>query len=404
VKELVPIFYEDKIEFEKTHAFLSGKIPLGLLLAFRKQVVLTVPDLREGRTLVERFGLGSLDPEAAAMLLERKFEEKRVVPLLDYPTRYVGLSYLDPLLEKKPPTVIRTGALLEVLSGGKYSEYLNEGKGLFKGRLPGEYFKWFRDGRATKIEPDYIPRVAFSYLRVFGYDPLANLLKKMSREKPVVAADVLYVYTDFLIGPTLDGLCGSPQYDRGRGGLAATVGIRLPRSTVFPIEIGEVIRDAFNVGFPVNPSEEAVDKMYRDRAIERARTLLEAFEIYIREAKGEDAFANMDEIKNALLQASEAVPSIDKELEVLKYVVGIVRIGFFGALMLSPSWEVKLAGFLPNLGYEVLKTRIEDRALPKILGRRAGPLPVAVWDFERAYKKVEEYRQSLREIEGGTKS
>jgi hypothetical protein len=400
LKDLIQMFFNDKVEFEKTYAFHDGSIPFGLLLTYHKQVVTLVPPYREGGFLVEGLGLGSMEAKKAVGLLAGKFKGKRVVPILDLPSSYIGLSYLDPLLEKKPPTGVRLKAFRSMISGEKVKYFEEEGKAIFKNRLP-EDFDIESLGFAPRIELYDVLAECFSDLRVLKLDGLANLVKGASEEHPSVAAMMSILYSILFTRPILDGLCGSPQYERDDKILhdAKELGM-LPNEidfSFFPVEIGKVIADAFNIGFPVNPSEEAIDKLYSDRAIEKARVLLETFESYIREEKGDDAIGKEDELRHAFLEASEAIPTVDREFEKLNYRIGNAWFGFFGLLsLLSPDTNVKIAGFLANLGYKLSESRITQKVLPKVLGLKFGPLPVAVWDFERTYKQVEEYERSLQ--------
>jgi len=62
-----------------------------------------------------------------------------------------------------------------------------------------------------------------------------------------------------------------------------------------------------------------------------------------------------------------------------------------------PDINVRFLGFLASFGYTVLQPAIEERVAPRALALEFGLLPTTVWDFERGYKEVDQYRRFLRE-------
>jgi len=358
-----------------------------------------VPPFKKGEDLMDHLGLVSASLKDVAAFLGDKLVDGRVVPLIENPTVYKDIAYLDPLLEKHPPSDIRAVGLIETLFGPDLRKYIDEGENAFRGKVPEG---WRREamerlGRQSHAPPHRFPAMCYAFLKASGYDPMVHAIERCLEKSPEAAVHLSVLYYMFLIRPFTLGLCGSPQYDQRFSSVAALIGIDLPKSTVFPLEVGKVIADYYDLGFLAEPDERAADLIYREKSVEKARALLEAFDAKVREGQVNDAIRTSTEIRQALLEASEAIPTIDKQFERMKYITGVARVGFTGIAALHPDINVRFLGLLANFGYTVLQPAIEESLAPRALALKFGLLPTTVWDFEKGYKEVGQYRRFLRE-------
>lgn len=392
VTELARIPYEDKFEFRKLIAYQSiTDIPLKLLLPFNNQVITLIGPEKQRDRFIRIYGL---TPEELAHL----YDEGRILPILaNSPIRFRELSgdYMDVLLEKQPPTHLRSTAFCHVISGGKFTEYFEAGE-----RLAQSVKSTFQE-MPKHLREDYFNAtiVCYSNLSCLGLD---GLVKNISmRYEPVSATRILVGYDQLISDPIILGLGAIPQQTNEIKKLFSRMlperlsKVEIPRHAVFPAEIGKFLTDFYDLTFPVNPTMEIVDKMYRDKALIKARKLLYEFDRAVYEGNGDIAKEKGKDLKNVFMETYEALTALDKRVEKSKWILNSVAYGAVGLLSMLTHPAI---GLLAGMGYRVAEKKVTGLIAPKLARVRFNPLSTAIWDFRNVFKDIEELKKEMEKI------
>lgn len=392
VTELTRIPYEDKFQFRKLVAYQSIKdIPLKLLLPFNEQVITLIGPEKRRKTFIQIYGL---TPEEVAHL----YDKGRILPILtNAPIRFRELSgdYMDVLLEKKPPTYLRTSAFCHAISGGKFPEYFEAGE-----RLAQTVKSNFQE-MSKRLREAYVAAVivCYSNLSCLGLNEIVNNV--FMEYEPVSATRILLGYDEFLSDPIMLGLGTIPQRTKEIKMLFSRMmpeslsKVEIHHDALFPVEVGRFLTDFYDLTFPANPTMEIVDKMYRDKALIKARKLLYKFDRAVHEGKGDTALERGKDLKNVFMEAYEALPALDKRVEKCEWTLNAVAYGAVGLLGVITHPTV---GLLAGMGYRVAEKKFTGLVAPKLARIRFNPLSTAIWDFRKAFKNIEEMRKELEKI------
>lgn len=175
-------FLEDKVHLQETYGVrLDQEIPIKLLLPFFEQIITFIRPFKTALEFEKRCGISVED-------LVTLFEDNRVVPLpVGRLHLYEGLDYLDPILEKKPPSASRLISAQVFIAGGEkqLAAYYIKASAQLAGKFknPGEklnkitYFQNLPRPIEDQLEAESIDR----YVRLcsFGYEWLAKLISEM---------------------------------------------------------------------------------------------------------------------------------------------------------------------------------------------------------------------------------
>jgi len=195
-------FFPD-LRLGETYGYYIFRKPLWLLVPFYDTIIVNLPPLKDKSAFERILGLTLED----AVALQKK---SRVQFTLDYePTRYVGLDYLDPIIEYAPCHEIRLDALCKA-TRMKYDEYLKEGTRMFDGRLGdlARQFKWEEYVLDARKELEVSAASLFAELKCLGYDGLASRISNLAHYNAQLAYRCLYVYSSFLTDPVFRSLDG----------------------------------------------------------------------------------------------------------------------------------------------------------------------------------------------------
>lgn len=402
----VRMLYEDKFQFKEPISFneVPECIPTKLLLPFNEQVVLPIFPKKSRRKFVGKHGL---TPEEIVYL----YKNKRVLPILmGYPTNLTKeeKNCLNVLLESKLPTLVRIDSFLDFSSDFKLYDYLMQAR---------RHVKDVRESIMKSLRKGIIPKrvmekeieeigdqlsLYYSHLCSLGLDDLANHI--VSNYNLVSATLLLDTYDMFTVMPNTVGLGAMLQIDEEielNRRIPSLFKDKLPkisnaRDLVFPVEIGEFLTDYYDLVFPVDPSMEIVDKIYRDKALSKARVLLNEFNMMVRESKGDKAVEKEKDLKDIFAEAREALLALDKRVEKCRWRLNTVAYGAIGFLSLQV--QAPWAGLLTGLAYRVLEKKVTNWASPKLAGVRFNPLSAAIWKFEKEFENIKKLQSELRKI------
>jgi len=404
----IRMLYEDKFQFKEPISFneFPQQVPAKLLLPFNEQIVLPIFPQKSRREFVR---IHDLTPEEIAYL----YSKKRVLPILmTYPTTLTKeeRDCINVLLEKKLPTVVRINFLLTFSSDLKYNDYLKQALQHAKNAKATIREKARKKALARKVAfPERLVKrmekradrllLSYSHLYCLGLGDLVNHI--VANYDPVVARIILDLYYTFLAAPNILGLGAMPQIHKDAAFFSWLPShfkelpkISFARDLVFPVEVGEFLTKYYNLVFPADPSMEIVDKIYRDKALDKARKLLSAFNKAVHEGKREEAWEKGRDLKDVFLEAVEALPAVDRRIEKCRWTLNAVAYGCIGLLGL----EVPVVGLLAGIGYRVVEKKVTDTVTPGLAGIRHNPLSIAVWKFEKEFKNVEELMNGLKKI------
>jgi hypothetical protein len=373
----VRIMYPE-ISFEKPYAYRQDLgVPIKLLLPFYNQLIFHVDSFRTKDEFKRYHDM--LEPEELARLYNRG--RVRFI-LASSPTEYAGLDYLDPILQLKPPTVLRMRGLVlsAVGSLSKFSEYTREGEQLFSGKIdfekvPGLYASLRRPRECVE------GHVISSYVNLccMGYEKLVRDVIELNGNLNE-AAKVLVTYDSLLVRPLTTGMLGQPQITKNLASLAKGMGINVNERLIFPTEVGQVLVNWYGLDFPLKPEVSDIEELYKENVMNYARRLLVALEDVVRRERGEEALERVKDIKEVLKEAQETI--LVKMEGYKEWIELSFLIASIGSQILPGE-----SGLLISLMLEVA-SHFSDRIAESLYRLRAPPLQMAIWDFKKRWDKV----------------
>jgi hypothetical protein len=175
-----------ELHLDERMPYCSIPFPPPILVPFHKTVIVKIPSVNE-----EHFR--KRIQFSVEELLELEEKGRVALILSQNPTDYVGLDYLDPILEKEIPISFRILAYKEYIAGKRLKSYGYEAECLFS-----ENPVWKFDEKWK----NYIKVVEgfFVDLRVCGYNEIADLLVDLSVIAPELTRQLTLLYSHTLCG------------------------------------------------------------------------------------------------------------------------------------------------------------------------------------------------------------
>lgn len=316
---------------------------------------------------------------SVGQLMSLKEQGKIEFILAGPPEQYAGLSYLDPVLELKPPSyTYRATLYFTLLHSSEWTrECLQEAETLFLGKLEATHK---RLGIATPLSA-FERSVIGAYLNMkgLGFVRLADAIKQIVSSDANVAAAYLEIYHDLLCSPIMACLGGchstTSSYLQVAADVARASGAVLPvgemdEGGAFPIEVGRILCDRYQLVRPTTLGQAL--EVYP--AYEEARLALKALSDYVRHKS-----------IGKLIPAAEAVKGAFEEVRKVygkkrKYEFGFQVTGVVGAAASALSGG--LIGFLSALGFGLLTTPIAT-PVAEMLAKLGHPSNViSIYDFD----------------------
>jgi len=400
--ELARMAYEDKFQFKELIAYPSPAgfpfISPKLLMPFNEQIIIHILPCLNEQDFVRIY---HLTPQEIADLYDRN----RVLPILDiFPRRLLDfkndqlkviLDYLEPLFIKEIPShFFRELSLLTIASKARYWDYLEKGDQVVKDvKIHTKKSKFTGEG--------VLPYV-YGKLYSLGFEDLVDHI--VEKTEPAIVYDTLLRYYELLCAPLLDGLGAMPQttksFERFSRLSTSEVSMLRPeitasKSFVFPVEIGQLLTEFYDLTFPSDPSLAIIDKMYSDNALTKARNLLKEFKKVVERSEGEGAVNIGKDLKEIFKEAYEALPALDKRVEKCKWMLNALA---YGAVTSMGVLTHPVAGLLAGMGYKTAEKKVTEIVAPRLARIRYNPLSVAIWQFKREFDDVEELRTELKRI------
>ncbi len=385
--------YVDKVSFKDTYAYEMG-VPLSLLLPFYDQVVthLLVPDSP---------ATFEYDREMNVETMASLYKRRRLIPIVSYPTYYEGLDYLDPLLELKPPTLVRQDAICKLLvirrgySWQKTLEFNAEAKKRILGRfgqLANEFYK-----KNVVIDQESIESSLINHyvgLKCLGFDEIADKILLINEDRRMFIES--FTCAMILAKPVIESAGGWPQAHEILLSRAKEIGLKPNHGHIFPTEAGTVLTKEYGLDSILSPDESIMDNLYTDRAISKARNLLSELSSAVKAKDEEKLTAESARIREVFGEARVSVDSISKSADSIgkiQKISGLVAIGAVGWFFAGPYGlgAGLIAAILKELGVSLAADAAEKASsaiCEPLLKLGFGPLPVSIWKFEREIDKI----------------
>ena len=158
------------------------------------------------------------------------------------------------------------------------------------------------------------------------------------------------------------------------------------KKLIFPIKVGRVLAEAYDLDLPIPTSLEEREIMYNIDSVKKLRELLKELEIATIRKKGEDALTLSEEIKDVLNSAKRDLRECrPKEKEkVWKTITATLVICAIGSI--SPYLGA-LSGVIEYLGLGITGELSEGLTKNAILSK-VGSLPVSIWKYEKRRERA----------------
>lgn len=381
LEEIFRTPYKDKVSFKDLLVYQSHKIPLKVLLAFHEQVSVIIPPISKNKFS----SLYDITPQEMANL----YKKMRLIPILYDPKYYKKLDYLDPLIELRPPTLLRRDILLVLFTRLQdHMEGWNIARYLCRGTLGGRSKSALKPTSLEfQIRERYVELVSLGLEKPLIEYLLKKNLKLTKRNRLSCIAGILMI-SHIISDPLFRGLCGTPQLDEETAQKFSTLGFKV-KELIFPYEIGAFLTDRYKLDFPLNADLDFVDMAYRESALSKARDLLKEFEKYVHENNLEKAINLKSSLEKVFSEAREALHCLESREEKFSWIPTILGYGAAGCLGLIHP----VVGLLATLGFRCIEKEFKEWITPKIVGIDISPLSVAIWKFEKQIKKIESVRR-----------
>lgn len=181
-------------------------------------------------------------------LVRLQSQGKIQLVLRNRPIAYVGLDYLDEILELKPPTYVRSIGYAERVSGFRFNELANESR-LVTGHslsIPDE--EWLETIFGPLKDPTEVAAIFYAQLKALpSTQEIASQINKQCQGKPTSAVFMSLLYGALLAGPVFGSLGGCHVVPLRWAKLASV------EREIFPIDVGRELTNIFGLRLPENP-------------------------------------------------------------------------------------------------------------------------------------------------------
>lgn len=339
--------------------------------------------------LVKRYGWGT--NRDILNLVDLAKETGRVhFRLTSQPDNYLGLDYLDPILEDlRPPCTFNLSRLLfednEVFKTA-YAEFVAIAQISFVPMLEKLYPSL---GYRNKRMDDYA--TDFAILKTIGYSEVAEQILNLMIDDPNTASYLFTIYGNLVASPTVDTmlvtykstLCEDrADYERQIRTLADS-GQPLPQtigSSILPSDIGRLLTTKLSFGSKGYNGCMALIDRYKEHDF---YGLVSAIQSGCQDGKLDLVTTGIREMEEVLDQIWNKADDISRTAEILSYGV-LISVGLIGALAIMPIGG--LGGLLAGLGFSVVEKHISP-----VISSRTSRLfypkwMVTVYDFKTRYQ------------------
>jgi len=184
-------------------------VPIYLTLPFYKTQIVNLHPFETEEIFEEHYGIS---PD---QLLELYRKGRVKIILASSPERFKNKEYLDPFLEKMPPTPSREAAFELVLTRGRMMEYFEEAREIFNSKLnKSEFSRAFTIGahtikyEITEKDLDNLTINTYASLKYYGYSEVTDKIHNIANINPNFGSFLSQVYYRVLIDPIIASLDG----------------------------------------------------------------------------------------------------------------------------------------------------------------------------------------------------
>jgi hypothetical protein len=319
-------------EFRRPYSNVVPRVPILSQIPFFEQQILTLAPYDTEDAFRREYGL------SVSGVVDLWKEKKRLLVTIGHPEQFVGLDYLDPILEKDPPciAILATGlfCILANLRNGEgyYSACAETAREKMK-PIPGFprlVKRIVNANRRAGFASSYSLIVrgfadTYANLCAFGYEPLASQL--LARREPM-SIWAMKQYSEYLVlYPRAYALDGVVALDSHEFQSSLRLGLKL-NAEVFPVDIAKLISKRLPIAFLRDLGwDEAIE--LHGQTHELRRLLLEIDECA---SKGEySKLPRSEAIDKAFRDARESYSQIGRTKS-KHAIIGEAAIGVLGAL------------------------------------------------------------------------
>lgn len=351
--------------------------PVTVQLPFVPGLYMDVQPFLDEAAFTKEIGIG-LEPFLELMRKRKGLVRPYINSML---SRYEGLDWLDPFLEKAPPTFIRHTGFFNAAGGGRYYEDFMSSLQHFRGHL-GDLqtrndweAKFHRPGRTFET------KVAFDYARLRALRPdLADGILDM----PSLAAqaNLILLRDAQVVDPYTNAFEGfyrfDPKYLQGHGSSAGPA--------QFDLGIGSTILEAFDLRFPQNLDVDGIVDITRDGAWRKGARLCETIHSELERRRQDDLHDRAMDLTRLWEEVAEALRANSKRTEEVAMGVARVSLGIAGSAVTLATGEW---GAIE--GAQASAPALAGRLRPALgrLGMLGKPdFIAAAWDYDMATRRT----------------
>ena len=389
---------QDKVHLKQGYSTrLDATIPINVLLPFYEQHLVIIRPIKNSQEFKKIYGITVEE-------LVSLYENNRVIPLIgNYPLLYSNLEYLDPLLEKEPPSAFRLSYVAEnfFFDKGTVLQYENEAMNYLKGRFKktAEKFRkipFFNVPLDIEYQLENDSFARYSRLSNFGYNCLAKSIASMDNSTAIYRQ--LGFFDSILTQPFIFG--GFPQlthkgYDIFQNqeyivnGEKTKINEKISDIVPFPKEVARILikkeEKKLKLLFPCQISLSDVLELANDSAFEKARDALSEFDLAVKNKMSKNTILEKKVAIDVVWdEARDAIENINTITKGIKWVHWSLAMGLIGVVSyLFQGYP----GLLNLLGAGVSLDKIIKPVNPP---PGLGSLPLALYKLEKVVRKTKE--------------
>jgi len=269
-------------------------------------------------------------------LIELAKKHKVAINLSYFPTKYAGLEYLRPILEKRPPTIIRSLEFTRFINP-RFDEYLVEGEDIFQ-RLNKRIPRY-----KTGIPKDYMVEMSaltYAEFKSMAHPEFVNEISptRTNVDFAAVVADLYFIFYNAPIYQSLEGehvIYSRELLAYNWKGLRNEINnlTRQGKTWIFPAELAKILVDNLKM-VKIGSYENAIDyfkdyKKAREALVELDKMLeVEAYKRYgedyidVLRYKADEARAVFEEVRGTVDTTIRGIRDIRRSLAIGWSILG----------------------------------------------------------------------------------
>jgi hypothetical protein len=288
---------------QKPFGYTQHGVSVLPLLFFFDQLLLPIPPIKKKSDFEKR----TLDVDTLTALVDRK----RIIPMLTGPhSHYVGINFLDPILESAPSGAIRSQMMLKAMVGDDaYQSFRRHALLLFRDRLsPQEYHRFEEEYKGGRQMLETTAASWYVEFACLGYQRLGEQFSRIASADAEMALQSMRFLAMLLTVPVVSGFGGFYNVESrlAREGLAPVKSTgSLPL-----VETGQMLTDEYAITVVEEAPIEDIEELYRSTPAMQLRMSLARIDAAARSSETERVAQLLSSLEGELTSFSEVVSSL----------------------------------------------------------------------------------------------